>query len=124
MNEFNRRDALAGGRLLPAATSLGFGRADAARARVPPGTGRLKAIDATMRKAVDAGTVAGVVAIGATRRGTVYEDSYGKANVATGSPMTPDSVFWRPSMTKAFTATLPFMATSSATSAPASAGRE
>jgi hypothetical protein len=79
MNEFNRRDALAGGRLLAAATSLGCGRADAAQARVPPGTGRFKAIDATMRKAVDAGTVAGVVAIGATRRGIVYEGSFGKA---------------------------------------------
>jgi hypothetical protein len=38
--------------------------------------------------------------------------------------VTPDSVFWLPSMTEAFTATLPFMATSSAASTPASARRE
>ncbi|TIU40282.1 MAG: beta-lactamase family protein, partial [Mesorhizobium sp.] len=49
--------------------------------------------------------VAGVIAVAATRKGMVYEGAFGKANVATGAPMTLDTVFWLLSMTKAFTAT-------------------
>jgi methyl acetate hydrolase len=105
MNEFSRRAVLAGGGLLAAATYLGAGRAEAAQARVlPVQAGRFGAIDAAMLKAVDAGSVAGVVAVGATRHGLVYEGAFGKADVATGTPMTPDSVLWLLSMTKAFTA--------------------
>jgi methyl acetate hydrolase len=124
MNEFNRRYALAGGRLLAAATSLGFGRADAAQARVPPGDGPLQGHrrhHAQSRRCRHGG---GRRRNRDTRRGIVCEDSFGKANVATGSPMTPDLVFWLPSMTKAFTAMSPFMATSGAASTPASAKRE
>jgi methyl acetate hydrolase len=106
MHEFSRRAVLAGGGLLAAATYLGVGSSDAAQARVPPvGKGRFNAIDAAMLRNVDAGAVAGVVAVGATPGGLVYEGAFGKANVATGAAMTPDTVFWLLSMTKAFTAT-------------------
>ncbi|MFM0362742.1 serine hydrolase domain-containing protein [Paraburkholderia sediminicola] len=63
------------------------------------------AIDLSLRQAVDNGTVAGVVAMGATQRGLVYEGAYGHANPQTGTAMTPDTVFWLLSMTKAITAT-------------------
>ena len=58
-----------------------------------------------MLKAVESQAVAGVVAVGATTRGVVYEGCFGKANDNTGAPMTSDTVFWLLSMTKAFTAT-------------------
>ncbi len=106
MNEFSRRAVLAGGGLLAAANYPGAGRAEAAQARsLPASAGRFRTIDAAMLKAVDAGAVAGVVAVGATRHGLIYEGAFGKANVATSAVTTPDTVFWLLSMTKAFTAT-------------------
>ena len=62
-------------------------------------------IDHSLRQAVDNGTVAGVVAMGATQRGPIYEGAFGHANPQTGTAMTPDTVFWLLSMTKAITAT-------------------
>src|ERR1700743_902590 len=62
-------------------------------------------IDLSLREAVDNGTVAGVVAMGATQRGLVYEGASGHANPQAGTAMTPDTVFWLLSMTKAITAT-------------------
>jgi CubicO group peptidase (beta-lactamase class C family) len=62
------------------------------------------AIDRSLRQAVDNETVAGVVAMAATRKGIVYEGSFGGANVDTGSAMSPDAVFWLLSMTKGITA--------------------
>jgi methyl acetate hydrolase len=106
MNEFSRRAVLAGGGVLAAASYLGAGRADAAQARVLPArTGRFRAIDAALLKAVGDGSVVGVAAIGATRSGLVYEGAFGKANDATGTAMTADTVVWLASMTKAITAT-------------------
>jgi methyl acetate hydrolase len=62
-------------------------------------------IDRSLQQAVDNGTVAGVVAMGATQRGLIYEGAFGHANLQTGAAMTPDTVFWLLSMTKAITAT-------------------
>jgi CubicO group peptidase (beta-lactamase class C family) len=62
-------------------------------------------IDRSLRQAVDEGSVAGVVAMGATQRGLIYEGAFGHANPRTGAAMTPDTVFWLLSMTKAITAT-------------------
>jgi methyl acetate hydrolase len=62
-------------------------------------------IDAAMRQAVEAGTVAGAVAVGASEDGVVYEGTFGNADVHAGTPMSSDTVFWLLSMTKAFTAT-------------------
>jgi methyl acetate hydrolase len=105
MNEINRRAVLAGGGLL-AAAQLGIGRTCATQARsIAGGIGRFKGIDRAMLSAIDAGSVAGIAVVGATRDGLVYEGTFGKANVATGAAMTPDTVFWLLSMTKPFTAT-------------------
>lgn len=57
-----------------------------------------------MQKAVDSGTVAGVVAVGASANGIAYQGGFGKANTADGTPMSMDTVFWLLSLTKAFTA--------------------
>src|SRR5258708_5907918 len=66
---------------------------------------RFKAIDAALRGGVSRNDVACVIAVAATPKGMVYEGAFGKANVATGAPMTLDTVFWLLSMPKAFTAT-------------------
>jgi CubicO group peptidase (beta-lactamase class C family) len=62
------------------------------------------AIDGVLREAVRNRTVAGVVAMGATPHGVVYEGAAGAADMQSGAPITPDSVFWLLSMTKAITA--------------------
>ncbi|MBS7533331.1 beta-lactamase family protein [Ancylobacter sonchi] len=62
-------------------------------------------MDAALRGGVSRNDVAGVVAMAATRKGLVYEGTFGTSNAATGAPMTVDTVFWLLSMTKAFTAT-------------------
>ncbi|MBE7197446.1 MAG: beta-lactamase family protein [Parafilimonas terrae] len=67
---------------------------------IHPGFG---AVDALLRDGVDGGAVAGVVALGATADGIVYEGAFGEA--AAGAPMSRDTVFWILSMTKAVTAT-------------------
>ncbi len=43
--------------------------------------------------------------MGATQEGLAYEGSFGSANIDTGAAMSPDTVFWLLSMTKAITAT-------------------
>src|ERR1700687_2890229 len=43
--------------------------------------------------------------MGATQRGVIYEGAFGHVNLQTGAAMTPDTVFWLLSMTKAITAT-------------------
>lgn len=61
-------------------------------------------IDVALRAAIDTGVARGVVATAATADGIVYEQAMGQANPETESPMTPDTVFWVLSMTKAVTA--------------------
>ncbi|MFL9981869.1 serine hydrolase [Paraburkholderia sediminicola] len=111
--QLTRRDLLkrASGLLAVAAvgglTSIGAEAAEGhqERHRVLVSNPAFAAIDLSLRQAVDNGTVAGVVAMGATQRGLVYEGAYGHANPQTGTAMTPDTVFWLLSMTKAITAT-------------------
>src|SRR5258705_1029566 len=64
--------------------------------------GRFKSIDEALAQGVSNGTVAGVVAVAADPQGVVYEGAYGKPDLA---GMTPETVFWLLSMTKAVTAT-------------------
>jgi methyl acetate hydrolase len=71
----------------------------------PVTPGNFVPIDAALRSAVENGDVSGVVAMGATPKGVVYEGAFGKANINVGTPMASDTVFWLLSMTKAFTAT-------------------
>ena len=60
-------------------------------------------IDEVLRSAVDRGDVPGVVAIAATREGPVYQGGFGRRALPDGAAMTPDTVFWIASMTKAVT---------------------
>jgi CubicO group peptidase (beta-lactamase class C family) len=85
------RNASAADRLPPAKT---------VRANSPS----FAAVDGALRRAVANGTVAGVVAMGTTPQGIIYEGAAGSATPQAGTPVTPDSVFWLLSMTKAITA--------------------
>jgi methyl acetate hydrolase len=60
-------------------------------------------IDRVLKEAIDRGDVPGVVAMAATRDGPVYEGAFGKRALPDGAVMTPDTVFWIASMTKAVT---------------------
>jgi methyl acetate hydrolase len=94
----NRRDVLKTVTTLAAASSLaGVGGRRVEAAGDPGRSAALAKVDQALREAVVAGTVGGVVALGATENGVVYEGAFGPS-------MTADSVFWIASMTKAITA--------------------
>ena len=57
-----------------------------------------------LRRAAEAGDVPGVVAAVATADGVLYQGAFGTRDLATGAPMTTDTVVWIASMTKAITA--------------------
>jgi CubicO group peptidase (beta-lactamase class C family) len=59
--------------------------------------------DMLLGNAVAAGRVPGVVAMAANREGTIYEGGFGERVLGQGSAMTPDTVVWIASMTKALT---------------------
>ena len=59
--------------------------------------------DLVLERAVEAGEVAGVVALAATDRGVVYEGAFGRREIGKEPEMTLDTVFWIASMTKAVT---------------------
>ena len=61
--------------------------------------------DALLREAVDHGDVPGVVALATTANGTIYEGDFGVRALGGGAAMTPDTVVWIASMTKALTGT-------------------
>jgi CubicO group peptidase (beta-lactamase class C family) len=67
-------------------------------AATPAGT-----IDAALRAAVDAKSIAGVAAMAADRRGVVYHGAFGVSDIATGRAMREDDLFRIASMTKAIT---------------------
>jgi len=60
-------------------------------------------VDEVLAGAVAAGDVPGVVALAAGEDGVVYEGAFGRRELGTGPGMTPDTVFWIASMTKALT---------------------
>jgi CubicO group peptidase (beta-lactamase class C family) len=102
----NRRDVLKTAGAMVAVSSLAGatgGRAAAADARLAGGA--VAAIDQALSQAVEAKLVPHVVALGATDKGIVYEGAFGRQSVEGGADVTPDSVFWIASMTKAVTAT-------------------
>jgi methyl acetate hydrolase len=61
-------------------------------------------VDAALRRATDAGEIAGVVAIATTAKEVIYQNAFGRRAIDTDIPMTPDGVFWLASMTKAIVA--------------------
>jgi len=61
-------------------------------------------IDQVLRQKCDAREIPGVVAIAANSQEVIYQGAFGKRDLSKDDPMTPDSVFWIASMTKAITA--------------------
>jgi methyl acetate hydrolase len=74
--------------------AAGFGRAAAADAQIAGSSRKFGTIDAAMRHAVDTGVAAGVVAVGASMDGLVYQGAFGTANAHAGTPVSLDTVFW------------------------------
>ena len=60
-------------------------------------------IASVLRDAAESGGVPGVVAAAADANGVVFEGAFGTRDLATGAPMTTDTVVWIASMTKAIT---------------------
>ena len=60
-------------------------------------------IDSVLRGAVERGEVPGVAAASGNRGGTLYEGAFGRRGLDRPDPMTPDTVAWIASMTKAVT---------------------
>ncbi len=63
----------------------------------------MKQAHAVLREAVESGQVPGIVGLAATSSGTVFEAAYGARALGDPAPMTPDSIFWIASLTKAVT---------------------
>jgi methyl acetate hydrolase len=104
--DIDRRGILRGGSLFAVSSvAAGYGRAAAADTQIARSSRKFGTIDAAMRHAVDTGVAAGVVAVGASMDGLVYQGAFGTANAHAGTPVSLDTVFWLLSMTKAFTAT-------------------
>src|SRR3979490_490890 len=61
-------------------------------------------IDQVLRQKSDAREIPGVVAMAATSNEVGYQGAFGKRDLSKDDAMTPDSVFWIASMTKAVTA--------------------
>lgn len=62
-------------------------------------------VDALLRTATEAGDVPGVVAVATDRNGTIYEGGFGSRALGQSAEMTPDTIVWIASMTKALTGT-------------------
>ncbi len=63
------------------------------------------AIDTSLRGAVERKDIPGVVALVTDRKGVLYENAFGVADVATGRPLKSDALFRIASMTKPITST-------------------
>src|SRR5262245_40627848 len=95
----NRRKFILTGAAAVATAAGGRGRA---RSRYA--ASRRTENDAMLRQAADAGDVPGVVAMATDRNGVIYEGAFGKRVLGQPAAMTPDTVVWIASMTKALTA--------------------
>jgi CubicO group peptidase (beta-lactamase class C family) len=60
-------------------------------------------IDEVLRRKCENGEIPGVVAVAADGSDVIYQGAFGKRDLSKDAPMTPDSVFWIASMTKAIT---------------------
>ena len=63
----------------------------------------VEAFEAAVLRAIDAGELAGAVAVATNDAGPVYERAFGFRDLASGAPMTLDTVFMLASMTKTVT---------------------
>jgi CubicO group peptidase (beta-lactamase class C family) len=66
---------------------------------------QLTSIDRIFSQAVASRAMPGIVATAATDTGVLYEGAFGQRELGKDAPMTPDTVVWIASMTKAITAT-------------------
>jgi CubicO group peptidase (beta-lactamase class C family) len=66
---------------------------------------KLENLDRILTHAVESGAVPGVIAAAVTDQGPLYQGAFGVREVGKSQPMTPDTVVWIASMTKAITAT-------------------
>jgi methyl acetate hydrolase len=64
----------------------------------------LTRLDKILGQAVESAAMPGVVAVAATDKGILYEGAFGTRELGQPAPMTPDTVVWIASMTKAITA--------------------
>lgn len=62
-------------------------------------------LDTLLARAVDNGDMPNVVCAIGSREGTLYEGAFGARTLGGSTPMTPDTVVWLASMTKAITTT-------------------
>lgn len=62
-----------------------------------------RSIDNMLETAAGSGNISGVVALAADRSGVIYEGAAGRRSVSAEAPMTPDTVMFIASMTKAIT---------------------
>ncbi len=60
-------------------------------------------MSSALREPAQSGAIPGVVAAAADASGTIFEAGFGTRDVSSGVPMTPDTVVWIASMTKAVT---------------------
>jgi CubicO group peptidase (beta-lactamase class C family) len=100
-----RRELLKSGAAMSAAVS--FAKYDITPSWSAAGAKKdgLNVVDEVLRQAAETKEVPGVVAVAANSDGVIYEGAFGKRDLANGTDMTADSVFWIASMTKALTAT-------------------
>jgi CubicO group peptidase (beta-lactamase class C family) len=61
-------------------------------------------LDQSLLRMTESGKIPGVVAMAATGKETIYQGAFGRRDLSKDTAMTPDSVFWIASMTKAITA--------------------
>ena len=76
-----------------------------ALARADDAPPSIDSIDATLQEFVDAQQLSGAVAVVADRDRILHQGAVGLADLQSGRPMTPDTLFWIASMTKPIAAT-------------------
>src|SRR5215468_9180360 len=104
VNSQTRRTVLKTAAVMSAAASLGkFATTTALAATEAAKSTARASIDQALRQAAEARSVPGVVAMAATKDGVLYQGAFGKRDLAKGTDMTLDTVFWIASMTKAVT---------------------
>jgi methyl acetate hydrolase len=64
----------------------------------------VSAFEGALLSAIDAGELAGAVAVATNETGPIYEGAFGFRDLASGAPMTLDTVFMLASMTKTVSA--------------------
>src|SRR5262245_28365493 len=91
----SRRDVLRKAAAISVATSFGgIGTTGAVAATEAVRSAAQRNLDPVLRQAAGSRDIAGVVAAAVTQDGILYEGAFGKRDLAKGTDMTPDSVFW------------------------------